>query len=244
MTPTEISLMPNDSISDAVSDTAYAALPASQRQVEAARYAVLRRLAPCLRHHMVRPLQPIGLIYGVMHHKLSAAQPDLKSVREEADKINEFAKAALGECMDMSTWLAPEPDVLTDVASGVKECVGLLATMMHFCGFRLVNNIEELPVQVQRDAMRMVLSAALMALTDALKEPATVTIDAEAGPDVIIVSLRIAPLGEGQLDRYDDGYRQLVWADVQALAAAEHVGLFRFERQVLLRFVAEPAAVH
>ena len=52
------------------------------QQVEAARYAVLRRLAPALRHHMVRPLQPIGLIYGVMHHKLAAAQPDLQSVRQ------------------------------------------------------------------------------------------------------------------------------------------------------------------
>ncbi|MDB5938779.1 MAG: hypothetical protein JWP77_1143, partial [Polaromonas sp.] len=76
----------------------------SAQQIEAARYTVLRRLAPCLRHHMVRPLQPIGLIYGVMHHKLSAAQPDLQSVREEAEKINEFAKAALEECMDMGTW--------------------------------------------------------------------------------------------------------------------------------------------
>ena len=79
----------------------------SGQQIEAARYAVLRRLAPCLRHHMVRPLQPIGLIYGVMHHKLAAAVPDLQAVREEAGKINEFAKAALDECNDMSTWLAP-----------------------------------------------------------------------------------------------------------------------------------------
>lgn len=213
----------------------------TEQQVEAARYAVLRRLAPCLRHHMVRPLQPIGLIYGVMHHKLSVAQPDLQSVREEAEKINEFAKAALEECMDMGTWLAPEPGVLTGVAAGVKECVGLLATMLHFCGFRLVNEVDELPVQVLRDALRMVLGGALMALTDALDEPATVTIGAQALPGQVQVSLRIDPIGEGRLDRYDDGYRRLLWADVQALAQAERVALVRQGRQVMLRFAVESA---
>jgi hypothetical protein len=211
----------------------------SAQQVEAARYAVLRRLAPCLRHHMVRPLQPIGLIYGVMHHKLSAAQPDLPSVREEAEKINEFAKAALEECMDMGTWLAPEPGVLTEVGAGVRECVGLMATMLHFCGFRLVNEVEELPAQVLRDALRMVLNAALFALTDNMDEPATVTIHAQASPSEVTVTLQAHPTGEGQLDRYDDGYRKLVWADLQALALAEHVGLFRQGGQVILRFAVE-----
>ena len=38
-------------------------------QAEAARYAVLRRLSPSLRHHLIRPLQPMTLIYGVMSHK-------------------------------------------------------------------------------------------------------------------------------------------------------------------------------
>ena len=216
----------------------------STQQIEAARYAVLRRLAPALRHHMVRPLQPIGLIYGVMHHKLSAAQPDLPSVREEAEKINEFAKAALDECMDMGTWLAPEPGVVTDVESGVRECVGLMATMLHFCGFRLVNEVEELPAQVLRDALRMVLSAALFALTDAMDEPVTVTIHARASRSEVTLTLQTDLIGDGQLDRYDDGYRKLVWADVQALAFAEHVGLSRQGRQLTLRFAVEPALVH
>ncbi len=216
----------------------------SEQQIEAARYAVLRRLAPCLRHHMVRPLQPIGLIYGVMHHKLSAAVPDLPSIREEADKINEFAKAALDECHDMSTWLAPEPGVLTGVDGGIRECVGLLATMLHFCGFRLDNDVDEMPVQVQRDAVRMVLSAALLALTDSMTEPASLLITAVATQAEVIVSLQASPGGEGHVDRYDESYRKLAWADVQALAAAEHVRLSRQERLVTLCFAVETAPVH
>ncbi|MDB5884544.1 MAG: hypothetical protein JWR74_715 [Polaromonas sp.] len=206
------------------------------QQVEAARYAVLRRLAPCLRHHMVRPLQPIGLIYGVLHHKLSVAEPDLQSVRHEAEKINDFAKSALEECMDMGTWLAPEAGVLVAVDSGVQASVGLMASMLHFCGYRLVNAVEDLPVQVQRDALRMVLGATLFALTDAMDEPATLTLSAEAGPTHVTIAVQIEREAQGQVDSYDDGYRKLVWGDVQALARADQVGLSRQDNQVTLRF--------
>lgn len=216
----------------------------SEQQIEAARYAVLRRLAPCLRHHMVRPLQPIGLIYGVMHHKLCAAEPDLLSVRQEADKINEFAKAALHECVDMGTWLAPEPGVLIELSAGVRECVGLLATMLHFCGFSLVNEVDEMPVQVQRDAMRMVLSAALLELADSLTEPATLTISAAVSKGEVALFLQVRAKDEGSVDRYDDSYRKLVWQDVQALAAAENVSLSRENGLLTMRFAVEPAPVH
>ncbi|MDB5870018.1 MAG: hypothetical protein JWP96_2350 [Polaromonas sp.] len=214
----------------------------SEHQIEAARYAVLRRLAPCLRHHMVRPLQPIGLIYGVMHHKLSAAAPDLQSIREEADKINEFAKAALDECADMATWLAPDPGVLIRVDAGVRQCVGLLATMLHFCGFNLDNQVEDMSVEVQRNAMRMVLSAALLELTDSMTEPANLAVSAAAGNTDVTIVLQVSLKGEGSVDRYEDGYRKLAWSDVEALAAAENVGLSRQVGQVSMRFPTEPAA--
>jgi hypothetical protein len=212
----------------------------SEQQIEAAQYAVLRRLAPCLRHHMVRPLQPIGLIYGVMHHKLSAVQPDLPSIREEADKINGFAKAALDECLEMSTWLAPEPGTSIRLDAGVGQCVGLLATMLHFCGFQLDNEVQDVSVQVPRHAVRTVVSAALLALTDSLEEPATLTISADIGDGGVSVTLQITPV-EGDVDRYEDGYRKLVWADVQALAAAQDVGLSHEDDRIVMHFAAVPA---
>lgn len=225
-------------ISTSLTDSIPAA-EVSVQQVEAARYALLRRLSPSLRHHMVRPLQPIGLIYGVMHHKLSAEEPDLQSVRMEAEKINEFAKAALDECVNMSTWLTPEPDVLTRLDSGVREGVSLLATMLHFCGFRLVNEIENIPAQVQRDAVRMVVIGALLELTDSLDGPAILTLSASTSKGKAVVSIQVSHKGEGLVDRYEEGYRKLLWADVVALAAAEHVGLSRQDGRVSMTFDIE-----
>jgi C4-dicarboxylate-specific signal transduction histidine kinase len=210
-----------------------------EQQIEAARYAVLRRLAPCLRHNLVRPLQPIGLIYGVMSHKLSTEVPDVESLRIQAEKISGFAKTALAECLYVGTWLAPEPGVTTEVETGVRECVGLLATMLHFCGFRLENEVAETPVQVKRDALRMVLIAALFEMTDSLSEPATVTISSSISKEDVTVVLQVSQKGEGGVERYDDGYRKLVWSDVQALAAADDVSLERDESRVTMRFAIE-----
>src|SRR6185369_7993641 len=57
------------------------ALPAST-SAEAARYALLRRLAPSMRHHLVVNLQPIGMIYEVMDRRLRAPEPALGEDRK------------------------------------------------------------------------------------------------------------------------------------------------------------------
>ena len=213
----------------------------SQQQIEAARYVVLRRLSPALRHHMVRPLQPISLIQSVMSHKLCEAVPDLQALRLQVEKINGFAKSALAECLDIGSWLAPEPGVLIDLGAGINECVGLVATTLHFCGFRLVNEIETLPASVERDALRMVLIAALFEMTDALTMPATLTLSAKLSRGEVSVLLRFTPIKEGSVERYDDGYRNVAWGDVQALAAAGDVRLSRQDNGVAMHFAVHAA---
>lgn len=215
----------------------------SLQQVEAARYAVLRRLSPSLRHHMVRHLQPIGLIYGVMDHKLARGEPDLQALRTNADKINEFAKAALAQCIDIGTWLAPESSARVSAESGVMECVGLLATTLHFRGFRLINEVENIPCSVRQGALRMVLLAALLEVTDALDEPATLTLSATEDAQTVTLRLQVAPREDGHVEEYDDGYRKLAWSDVQALAAAEAVELSRQDALVTMIFSIETAPV-
>ena len=144
--------------------------------------------------------------------------------------------------MDMGTWLAPEPGVLTSMEAGVRECVGLMATMLHFCGFRLINEVEALPATVLRDAVRTVLSAALLAMTDSMTEPAALIIRATASTAEVTLSVQMSPSGEGRVDRYDDDYRLLGWDDVQALASAAQVILTRHDQMVTMRFaVGQPA---
>ena len=203
-----------------------AVLPSVAR-AEAARYALLRRLAPSIRHHLVVNLQPIGMIYEVMDRRLRAATPDLASVHESAQKIHGFARAALDSCLDVVTWLAPDQSARTAVASGVRECVGLLATSLGFRGYTVRNEVADLPGEVCRASLRNVLTSALIHLTDQSPPPADLVLAASAEAGGLRLALTLRPTGGSQGFANEAGYRQLEWADVQALAEAESVNVQR-----------------
>ncbi|MDO9405786.1 MAG: hypothetical protein Q7T87_17275 [Polaromonas sp.] len=216
----------------------------SVQEIEASRYAVLRRIAPCLRHHMVRHLQPISMIYEVMDHKLSTPRPDLPTIHRNADKINHFARAALDQCIDISTWLAPERERVIPLGGGVRECVELMVSNLNFRGFQLVNEAGNIGLLVRRDALRMVLIAAFLAATDALDEPARVVITATAGDqNYVTLAMVVEPTDGGHAESYDDGYRKLLWRDVEVLAAADDVFLSLQKNRLTMSFAVEPVPV-
>jgi hypothetical protein len=210
---------------------------------EAARYALLRRLAPSMRHHLVVNLQPIGMIYEVLDRRLRAAEPDLAEVHESAHKINGFARAALNSCLDVVTWLAPDEEVSTTTAEGVRECLGLLATSLTFRGYTLRNEVQPVPGEVRRSAIRCVLTAALIHATDENPAPSEVVLAAEHQPGALVLTLTLRPSAGEQGFSPEPVYRPLEWSDVEALAAAEGVDASREGRQRLrisIPFAANP----
>ena len=200
---------------------------------EAARYALLRRLAPSMRHHLVTNLQPIGMVYEVMDRRLRAPEPDLAEVHESAHKINGLARAALNSCLDVVSWLAPEEEVLTTAGEGVRECLGLVATNLAFRGFALRNEVPAIPGEVRRSAVRNALTAAMIHVTDENQPPADIVLNAEPTPAALVLTLTLRPTQGDQGFPAEAGYRRLEWCDVEALAEAESVGLKREGRQHL-----------
>lgn len=213
------------------------------RLAEAARYTLLRRLAPSMRHHLVVNLQPIGMIYEVMDRRLKAPQPDLADVHESAQKINGFAKAALNSCLDVITWLAPDDEVLISAEAGVRECLGLLATSLTFRGYTLRDQLTTLPGMVRRSAMRNVLTAALIHVTDHTPAPAEVTLSGELAERSLTLTLTLQPTEGDPSFVGEPPYRRLDWSDLEALATSESVQLTR-EGRLLMRLTLpwSPAA--
>lgn len=199
----------------------------TQEAAEAARYALLRRLAPSMRHHLVVNLQPIGMIYEVMDRRLRAPQPDLANVHDSAHKINGFARAALNSCLDVVTWLAPEEGASCGVAKGVSECAGLLATSLSFRGYALRTEAQDVPGEVGRSAMRNLLTAVLIHSTDELAPPVDIVVSAQSEEDGALVTVSLEPGSGDKGFATEAGYRHLDWDDVEALAAAERVALRR-----------------
>lgn len=203
-----------------------AVLPSVAR-AEAARYALLRRLAPSIRHHLVVNLQPIGMIYEVMDRRLRAPTPDLASIHDSAHKINGFARAALDSCLDVVTWLAPDQSATTPVAEGVRECVGLLATSLGFRGYAIRNEVAAPAGTVSHASLRNVLTSALIHTTDQSPPPADLVLAASAEQAGLRLTLALRPTDGSQGFANEANYRKLDWADVQALAEAEGVQLQR-----------------
>jgi hypothetical protein len=202
-------------------------MTSSTQSAEAARYALLRRLAPSMRHHLVVNLQPIGMIYEVMERRLRAPQPELREVHESAQKINGFARAALDASLNVITWISPEEGATVSAADGVRECLSLLATSLTFRGFALRNEAEGAKGEVRRSAMRRVLTAALLYTSDEIAAPADIVLGTEPDARALVLTLSAKPNAGEQGFLPELPYRKLGWADVQALAASESVEVAR-----------------
>ncbi len=192
--------------------------------VEAARYALMRRLTPVLRHHLVVDLQPIGLICQVLERKLVAGESGLAPIREGLARIDVLARRAVAASLDVVAWLAPDAEASTPLGSGVVDCLNMLRSNFTFRGIGVLNEVGDAPLQVPQAALREVLTATLFAVTDGAGGPVELTVHAHLSGIQAMLSIHAVP-GSGECVPNDRAYRALQWSDVQALAQAHAVHL-------------------
>ncbi len=216
-----------------------AAAPGGRRSragAEAARYGVLRRLAPALKHDMVVNLQAIAMMAEVMNAKLERGGPVPAEVQASISKLNRLARDAVAGCLKVATWIEPGEDESVRVAEGVDECLALVSGNFNFRGFVVQREVSDNPFQVSRVVLRNLLVASLITLTDAAAGPCEVRVSAEISSGMAEIMVRISPRqDEFEGLPFEPTYRQLEWSDVQALALAESVELVRGQDHILMR---------
>jgi hypothetical protein len=208
------------------------------RMVEAARYALLRRLAPALRHDLAGSLQPISMIAAILERRLQMAQPDLELLAKNANVIGSLSREAVSSCMSLMTWLAPQGKSIQPINTGVAEVLKLLGTDFSFRGFKLQNDCGDAQGHVLSSALRSVFVAALLALSDSAKAPALLSIGVQTSEEGMTLSVTLTPQTGETPPALDAAYRKIDWDDVQALAIAERVTLARNHHSVSLCFGA------
>jgi len=211
---------------------------------EAARYALLRRLAPTIRHHLVGEFQPIGMIATMLDRRLQSDAPNLSHLRENSAALGKLARTSASTCMNLMTWLAPKAGATTRLDSGVADCLSLLTTAFRFRGFVIVNEIAEIAVEVSTTALRSVLPAALLALSDQHAGPVDFVLKAAVVPGGVTLSIFQRPAERSAENSPSSDYRALTWRDVAALAQAESVGFAQSEGVVQLTFSKASPASH
>jgi hypothetical protein len=203
---------------------------------EAARYALLRRLTPAIRHHLVGEFQPIGMIAAMMERRLQTDAPNLASLRDNSSMLGELSRTAAGKCTDLLSWIAPPKNATTRLDAGVLDCLNVLSTEFRFRGLVIVNKVGDMPALLPSAALRCVLPAALIALSDQQTGAADLILHAnKVGNDTELSIVRMAAQRPADNPPTAD-YRALNWGDVAALAHAESVGLLRTAEGVRLRF--------
>jgi hypothetical protein len=203
---------------------------------EAAGYALLRRLAPALRHGMVGRLHPIELIATAVERRLQSPVPDLANATESVGKIRNLSRSAVLCCTNLISWLAPEEGAVIMLGEGIDECLALLNADFGMRGFAIRNEVREIDVDVTRAALRNVLTASLIAATDTAPGPADLVLSAELSEGHAVLSILVCPADRDAGFADAAAYRRLEWSDVGALAQAESVDLARQRDRVTMRY--------
>ncbi|MEO8652670.1 MAG: hypothetical protein ABI409_00960 [Ramlibacter sp.] len=202
---------------------------------EAARYGVLRRLAPALKHDMVVNLQAVAMMAEVLNARLERGLPPPTDLQASISKLNRLAREAVMSCLKVAAWLQPVEDEGVRLGDGVGECLALLTSNFNFRGITVDKELSGSDFQVSRVALHHLLTATLITLTDALAGPCEVRIRTEVVSGFAQLSVRVTPRRDAEAMPFEPGYRQLEWSDVQALAIAESIELVRGADQVVMR---------
>lgn len=212
-------------------------------QAEAAHYALLRRLAPVIRHNMAGTLQPIAMVAAMLERRLQKTDTDPEALLKNARDIVALSKEAAASCVDLMSWLAPKESRPVRADAGIAECLGMVMTQLSFRGFSVVDNTGSTHAQLPQSALRNVLTAAIISLTDAAASPGKVLIGAGFAQGILSIHIELKAPDTAEPGRAPEkpSYRLLDWHDVQALALQESVGLVRTESRLTLQFEASAA---
>lgn len=202
---------------------------------DAARYAILRRLAPALKHDMVVDLQAAAMLSEVMGARMERGMPAADSLQQNLTRMTRLTREAVTQCLAVATWIEPQEDEAADLSAGVQECVELLRSNFSFRGFDIANEVAEQGFAVCRSILRNHVVASMMLLTDQLDAPCAVKIASTCTPSEAVLTIRCSP----QVRPSD--YRPLQmagspvrWADVQAMAAEDSARYVRTDGQIVL----------
>jgi hypothetical protein len=218
-----------------------AALDASpQRQRSLARavqHDILRRLTPPLRHDMVVHLQSLGMMAEALTARMERGVIEADDLASSVSKLNRLSRQAVARCLEVCTWMEPAEDDTISLRTGVQEVVRLLSTSLNFRGFDLRAELSDGEFDVSRSAVRFLLAAAILTLTDAAPGPGEIVVRTEQSSSHGVVAVEYQPQPEGAFTQMHEpgGEVPLSWIEVQALAGQQGVELLRNGQAIILR---------
>ena len=194
---------------------------------EAAKYTLLRRLAPAMQHEITGGFQPLRMVARVLDKRLKAAEPDLSALIKTSGFMGKLLLDASAVCTKVISWLSPDKNDKVQVSIGIADSIKLLGTDFALRGFIIDVSAPPSAVEVNAGALRQVFSISLIALTDLAAGPSRLSISFQEDDEEVLVMIRSESVEGDEMLTGPADYRSVDWDDVKALASAEEVGLKR-----------------
>lgn len=214
---------PTDSLRAAAAPSVTADL-LQERLAEAASYAVLRRIAPALRHDVAGSMQPVGMLVTVLQRRIHMPEPDLQAIAKNVMSVSALAKEATAGCMNAMDWMASHEDASVSWHAGADEVMRLLALEMSAHGLSATHDLTAETTGnaacVPRRFFRSVLAGALLAWCD--QKPGSGVLHISGSSDAGHAELKLRFEADGSVLSSDavSPKRPVDWDDVEALARA------------------------
>jgi hypothetical protein len=204
----------------------------NQRLADAANYAVLRRIAPALRHDVAGLMQPVGMMMMVLQRRVQMAEPDLSAMAKNIASAGALAKDATTGCMNAIGWMAAGEGTHMNLRNGINEVSKLLESEFSAAELKVVNEISDDQVTAPQNFLRSVVIGALLAFCDQRTPGTTLTIclERENNASGDLLAVRMLPVESAVVPVATDTnrkYRPIDWPDVEAMAGSLGVAMVR-----------------
>ena len=206
-----------------------------QRLAEAASYAVLRRIAPALRHDVAGFMQPVGMLMMVLQRRIHMPEPDLQAIAKNVTSVSALAKEATTGCMNAMDWMASREDACVSLSAGADEVMRLLALELSGHGLSASHDMAEDQTRLSRRFFRSVLAAALLAWCDQTPGAGMLRISGSSDAHGAELKLQFEADGSVLAAAAVNPQRRIGWDDVDALARACGATLSRGDGWLHLR---------
>jgi hypothetical protein len=207
-----------------------------ERLAEAASYAVLRRIAPVLRHDIAGFMQPVGMLMMVLQRRVQMPEPDLQAIAKNVASVSALTKEATTGCMNAMGWMASREDNPVNLRGSVDEAAKLLTMELAANGITIANNIAGDAVSIPQSFFRSVLIGALLAFCDQRAAGNALLVSLETGPgghpETSRLMLHMQPgeaSGPSESPAVNRSSRRIDWLDVEAMAGTYGVAISRGE---------------
>ena len=201
----------------------------NSRLAKAARYAVLGRMMPVLRHDVAGVLPLVQMLLMVLQRRVQNAHPNLAAITENVMSFSILAKKAASDNMSALLWTDSADDSHISVKVGVDEALRLLTREMSLSAPNIVNGIKNESATLMQSTFRSVVIGALLAYCDQNVADSSLQLtfhDVAPGSHIGQLRMQVLSGDVGKLPVSLNVIRQrrvIEWADVQAMAESSCV---------------------